>query len=73
MIEIPYRPEGPNGWKVPVPGDGEKQFSSREEALAFALRIAREQHSATAEPRYLCVEGGDGKWRLFTTDLLPLT
>ncbi|MEO6799771.1 MAG: hypothetical protein ABI178_07535 [Rhodanobacter sp.] len=72
MIEIPYRAEGTKGWTIPIPGDGERQFASREEAMAFALTLAKEQSVATAKPSYLCVEGGDGRWRLFTADLMPV-
>lgn len=73
LIEIPYDSEGAGGWKIPIPGVGCRQFSSREAALTFALKLAKEGRSTTAQPSYLCVEGGDGKWRLFTADLLPLT
>lgn len=72
LIEIPYHSEGTDGWKIPMPGDGCCQFCSREAALAFALKVAKEDQSTTAQLSYLCVEGGDGKWRLFTPDLLPL-
>ncbi len=34
--------------------------------LAKGVRIANGQSS------YLCVEGADGRWRLFTPDLLPV-
>ncbi len=72
LIEIPYDSEGADGWKISLPGDGCRQFSSREAALAFALQLAQESQSTTAQPSYLCVEGGDGKWRFFTPDLLPV-
>ncbi len=71
LIEIPYIADGAGCWKIPIPGGGCRQFCSREAALAFALKLAKEGRSTTAKPSYLCVEGGDGKWRLFTPDLLP--
>ncbi|HZX72027.1 MAG TPA: DUF2188 domain-containing protein [Rhodanobacter sp.] len=72
MIEIPYSAEGTKGWTIPIPGDGERQFASRDEALAFARTLAQKHFAATARPSYLCVEGGDGHWRLFTADLMPV-
>ncbi|MEP7184784.1 MAG: hypothetical protein ABI767_03005 [Rhodanobacter sp.] len=72
LIEIPYDSEGTDGWKIPIPGDGCRQFCSRDAAMAFALKLAKEELLTTAQPSYLCVEGGDGKWRLFTPDLLPV-
>jgi hypothetical protein len=72
LIEIPYDSEGADGWKIPIPGDGCRQFRSRDAALAFAFKLAKERVSTTAQPSCLCVEGADGKWRLFTTDLLPV-
>ncbi|MFC5435286.1 DUF2188 domain-containing protein [Rhodanobacter umsongensis] len=73
LIEVPFRPDQDNGWTIPIPGGGEKQFKSRDEALAFALKLAKQQQRGTnATSRYLCVEGADGQWRLFTSDLLPV-
>jgi hypothetical protein len=71
MFEIPFSPDHAHGWTIPIPGDGERQFASREDALAFALELAKQQRLA-ANPSYLCVEGGDGQWRLFTPDLMPV-
>jgi hypothetical protein len=72
LIEIPYSPDGSTGWKIPVPGDGDRRFASRDEAMAFALSLAQKHHVVTDKPSYLCVEGGDGHWRLFTPDLVPV-
>ncbi len=72
LIEIPFDSEGSNGWTIPIPGDGCRQFCSRDAALAFALKLAKEERLTRAQGSYLCVEGGDGKWRLFTPDLLPV-
>jgi Uncharacterized protein conserved in bacteria (DUF2188) len=72
LIEIPYNPDEAHNWKIPIPGDGCQKFSTREEAMAFALQLAKKIVSKSAEPSYLCVEGGDGQWRLFTPDLLPV-
>ncbi|WP_158880895.1 DUF2188 domain-containing protein [Rhodanobacter sp. L36] len=72
LIEIPFRPDATRGWTVPVPGDGEKRFGSREQALAFAVNLAKVQRTKAVDESYLCVEGADGQWRLFTADLLPV-
>lgn len=71
LFHIPFKPDGLHGWTIPIPGDGEKQFASRKAALAYAAKLARSE-PAGGERRYLCVEGGDGQWRLFTPDLLPV-
>lgn len=71
LIEIPFRPDKLHGWEIPVPGEHSRHFASREEALAFALSLARQRRANRVEPSYLCVEGGDGQWRLFTPDLTP--
>ncbi len=72
IIDIPYHPEGPQGWKIPIPGDGDRTFPTRQKALAFALTLAKQHDAANGSPGCLCVEGGDGTWRLFTTDLVPV-
>lgn len=74
FIEVPYSAEGPKGWTIPIPGDGERRFASRDDAMGFALTLVKaspENGENGVEPSYLCVEGGDGRWRLFTADLQP--
>ena len=73
LFEIPFDPNANHGWTIPIPGDGERQFSSRDKALAFASDLAKQQSTTEQNNSYLCVEGADGKWRLFTPDLLPIT
>ena len=72
LIEIPFAPDPSHGWTIPIPGDGEKQFSSREQALAFAQTLAKGAKTDGGPHSCLCVEGADGRWRLFTPDLLPV-
>jgi len=72
MFYIPFKPDAKDGWKVQIPKDGEKQFVSRTDALAFARKVAKQAVSEQSESSYLCVEGGDKKWRLFTPDLKPV-
>jgi hypothetical protein len=71
LIEIPFRPDRDHGWTIPIPGDGEKQFCSRDDAMEFALNLAKGTRATKDADSYLCVEGADGQWRLFTADLLP--
>ncbi len=40
--------------------------------MAFALNLAKRERATKDADSYLCVEGADGKWRLFTADLLPV-
>ena len=72
LIEIPYAPDRCHGWTIPIPGDGEKQFPSREQALTFAQTLAKGPKAESGHYSCLCVEGADGRWRLFTPDLLPV-
>jgi hypothetical protein len=64
IFYIPFKPDAKDGWKVQIPKDGEKQFVSR--------KVAKQAVSEQSESSYLCVEGGDKKWRLFTPDLKPV-
>lgn len=72
LIEIPFTPDATHGWSIPIPGDGEKQFSSRDQALAFAQTLAKNVRNETGHDSCLCVQGADGRWRLFTEDLVPV-
>lgn len=71
LFHIPYEADRSHGWTIPVPGDGEKRFTSRKPALAYATSLARDEPEG-GERRFLCVEGGDGQWRLFSPDLKPV-
>jgi hypothetical protein len=70
IFYIPFNPDSSHGWTVPIPRDGERQFASRSDALAFARQIAKEETAVAGTKNYLCVEGGDKMWRLFTADLM---
>ncbi|NYE30064.1 hypothetical protein HDE78_003032 [Rhodanobacter sp. K2T2] len=72
IFYIPFNPDQSHGWVVPIPRDGEKQFASRPDALAFARKLALTEAAEQGERSYLCVEGGDNQWRLFTPDLKPV-
>jgi hypothetical protein len=70
IIEIPFEPDAAKEWSVHIPGDGFKHFSSRDEAIAFAFKLVNSEKLAQREG-FVCIEGGDGHWRVFTSDQLP--
>ena len=71
LFEIPFDSEPSGDWVVPVVGDSERRFASRDKALAFALTLANEDRNHGYGDSLVCVQGADGQWRLFTPDLLP--
>jgi len=52
IFYIPFKPDATHGWKVPIPQDGEKQFSSRNDALAFARKLAKRVATDQSESSY---------------------
>ena len=72
IFDIPFNPDAAHGWTVPIPRDGEERFVSRTDALAFAQMLAKDESISQRTNNYLCVEGGDKHWRLFTADLMPV-
>lgn len=68
IFDIPYDPNADQRWTLPVPGDGERAFESRDAAMKFAMEIARKQEDNGDGATYICVEGGDRRWRLFDRD-----
>lgn len=71
LFEIPFDSDPSGEWIVPVFGDGERRFASRDKALAFALALANEDRKRGHGDSLVCVQGADDQWRLFTPDLLP--
>lgn len=71
LFHIPFNADGICGWTILIPGDGEMQFLFRKAPLAFAKSLARNERSGGVGS-HLYVERGDGQWRLFTPDLLPV-
>lgn len=72
IFDIPFNPDAAHGWTVSIPRGGEKRFVSRADALAFAQMLAKDESISQRTNNYLCVEGGDKHWRLFTADLMPV-
>jgi hypothetical protein len=73
VFDIPLDADSSHGWIVPIPGDGEETFESREAAIGFAAELAHKQLAAYEEPSFVCVEGADGRWRLFDANMKPVT
>lgn len=69
IFDIPLHADRPNGWVVPIPGDGEETFGSRNDAIGYAMVLARKQEARRDEPSFVCVEGADGRWRLFDSNM----
>jgi len=72
IFYIPFDADAAHGWTVTIPRDGERRFVSRQDALSFASLLAKGESSEHDIDSYLCVEGGDRMWRLFTADLMPV-
>ena len=43
IFYILFNPDRTHGWTVPIPRDGEKQFRTRPEAMAFARKLAQKE------------------------------
>jgi hypothetical protein len=71
VFDIPYSPDAAAAWCIPIPGDGEKHFDQRADALEFARTLTRKLEQGGDGPNFICVEGADGRWRLFDSDFKP--
>ena len=73
LFDIPYEAPSPQGWIV-MGGDARSQwFTTRNAAIGHAMLVASQVGRHCVEQVFLCVEGGDGVWRLFNADLSPAT
>jgi hypothetical protein len=61
-----------DAWSLTLPDGQARSFPDRKAALVFALEQARHVTFVTRQPAYICVEGPDGRWRLFDPDLKPV-
>ncbi|MBB6249019.1 hypothetical protein [Rhodanobacter sp. A1T4] len=52
IFYIPLNAEAKHGWTIPIPRDGEKEFSNRLDAPAFARKLAQEESSIKRESNY---------------------
>lgn len=72
VIDVPFDANHPAGWSLTGITEGEQIFQSRGEALTHAMAYAKRYAFEFRREAYICVEGGDGKWRLFTPELQPV-
>lgn len=70
-FQVRSKADNARGWTIPLAADGGKRFAIRMDAFAFAAALARSER-AMGGISYLCIEGGDGQWRQFTSDLMPV-
>jgi hypothetical protein len=71
MFEIPYKPTDEGSWYVAGLTSGRKDFETRVDAVAFAMRSAQKLSSSNRATR-ICIEGADGAWRTFDAALMPI-
>jgi hypothetical protein len=57
---------------VSVTGGLEMVFADRTEAVRFAMAEATRRHNEDQRDITLNIEGEDGKWRSFDSNLMPL-
>jgi hypothetical protein len=65
VYEVPYHPDGGVAWAVRISGRVIERFASRFEALRAAVNRASAEGGDTA----IAVEGADGLWRPFGSDI----
>ena len=63
-FDIPYAPVRYGIWSVDVSNNGQPEFTSRKEALRFAVAAALISHQL-GDSALINVEGVDGQWRMF--------
>ncbi len=45
FLDIPYDANAQKRWSVPIPGDGERIFETRDAAMLFAMQLAKKEES----------------------------
>jgi uncharacterized protein DUF2188 len=69
VVDIRYGAQPEGGWCVPDPADGHEIFPTREAAIAAATSLAKARSFSEGEPYFICIEGADGRWRLFDANM----
>lgn len=69
VIDIPFWPPDDQAWSIALPKGEQRTFPTRHEAVRFAARQAACYTSNDGSRAYLSLEGEDGVWRLFGSDL----
>lgn len=71
IFEVPFERQDALGWIVES-GQGRRDFSSRKDAVLFASKAARACTDQGSSAQ-LALQGGDGQWRMFESDLKPVS
>lgn len=72
FYEIPYEQGNIKTWHLDGLAEGRKDFSSRVDALAFAMQSAKAAVKNRGDEACIAIQGADGNWRTFNADMLPL-
>lgn len=69
VIDIPFCARDDRAWSIALPSGEQHMFPTRHDAVRFAARQAARYTSKDGGRAYLSIEGEDGVWRLFGSDL----
>lgn len=69
VIDIPFCAADDQAWSIALPTGEQHTFPTRHEAVRFAARQAARFTGNDGSRAYLSLEGEDGVWRLFGSDL----
>jgi len=69
VFDIPFRASHDEGWTIALPSGEKHLFPSRHEAVRFAAGQATRLPTCDGARACLSIEGEDGVWRLFGSDL----
>lgn len=72
IYEIPFEPADSTDWHVYISTDGPRNFDSRQAALAFARESAKAREVTSGVATCISIQGGDGRWRSFDSQLEPI-
>jgi hypothetical protein len=72
IYEIPFEPADSTDWHVDISTDGRRNFESRQAALAFARTSAQAREVQSGVAACISIQGGDGRWRTFDSQLEPV-
>ncbi|WP_426690656.1 hypothetical protein [Rhodanobacter ginsengiterrae] len=64
IFDIPYAPLHHGEWCVGSSNDGHSEFTSRLDALRYAINAALKVQQQGSDAR-ITIEGVDGQWRMF--------
>lgn len=69
VFDIPFHAPHGEAWTIALPCGEQHIFPTRHDAVRFAARQATRLTSLDGSHAYLSIEGEDGVWRLFGSDL----